>query len=42
VATPEIFNNDQGAQFTSNEFVAALKEAGIKIGSSGDQVGDFS
>lgn len=31
VATPEIFNNDQGSQFTSNEFVAVLKEAGIRI-----------
>jgi len=31
IATPEIFNNDQGSQFTSNEFVSTLKESGIKI-----------
>ena len=31
VATPEIFNTDQGAQFTSESFLAPLKEAKIKI-----------
>lgn len=31
IATPEIFNNDQGSQFTSNEFVSILKESEIKI-----------
>ena len=31
VAKPEIFNNDQGAQFTCKEFVAVLKDAGTKI-----------
>jgi putative transposase len=31
VATPEIFNNDQGSQFTSNEFVSILKDSEIKI-----------
>jgi putative transposase len=30
-ATPEIFNNDQGSQFTSQEFVSVLKEASIRI-----------
>ncbi len=28
---PEIFNTDQGAQFTSEAFTGVLKEAGIKI-----------
>ena len=31
VATPEIFNNDQGCQFTSHEFVSVLKGAGVRI-----------
>jgi integrase-like protein len=31
VATPEIFNNDQGVQFTSNEFTSQLKAAHIRI-----------
>lgn len=31
VGAPEIFNNDQGSQFTSHEFVAVLKEAGARI-----------
>lgn len=31
VGTPEIFNNDQGCQFTSTEFVAVLKGAGVRI-----------
>lgn len=31
VGTPEIFNNDQGCQFTSAEFVAVLKGAGVRI-----------
>jgi putative transposase len=30
-AQPEIFNNDQGAQFTSNEFVNRLKAADVRI-----------
>ena len=29
--TPEIFNTDQGAQFTSEAFTGALKAAGIRI-----------
>ncbi len=29
--TPEIFNTDQGAQFTSEAFTGALKEHGIRI-----------
>ena len=32
---PEIMNTDQGSQFTSLEFTAALKEAGIKISMDG-------
>ncbi|NQU87865.1 MAG: transposase [Mariniphaga sp.] len=28
---PEIFNTDQGAQFTSDDFTTVLKDAGIKI-----------
>jgi putative transposase len=31
VATPEIFNNDQGVQFTSREFTDRLKAADIRI-----------
>ena len=30
-ATPEIFNSDQGVQFTSNEFTSRLKAADIRI-----------
>jgi len=32
---PEIFNTDQGSQFTSVEFTDALKEAGIRISMDG-------
>ncbi len=32
---PEIFNTDQGSQFTSVDFTAALKEAGIQISMDG-------
>ena len=32
---PEIFNTDQGAQFTSNDFIAVLKENTIKISMDG-------
>jgi putative transposase len=31
VTTPEIFNNDQGVQFTCKEFVDRLKAANVKI-----------
>jgi putative transposase len=31
IATPEIFNIDQGSQFTSEEFLKVLKERGIRI-----------
>jgi len=33
--TPEIFNTDQGAQFTANAFTGRLAEAGIKISMDG-------
>jgi len=33
--TPEIFNTDQGAQFTSEDFTGVLKEAEIKISMDG-------
>lgn len=33
--TPEIFNTDQGAQFTSEAFTGALKEHGIRISMDG-------
>ena len=33
--TPEIFNTDQGSQFTSLEFTSVLKEAGITISMDG-------
>ena len=29
--TPEIFNTDQGAQFTSDAFTKVLKDAGVRI-----------
>lgn len=32
---PEIFNTDQGAQFTSNDFIAVLKKNDIKISMDG-------
>ena len=28
---PEIFNTDQGSQFTSEQFTACLERAGVKI-----------
>jgi putative transposase len=34
-ASPEIFNSDQGPQFTSVEFTGCLKEAGIAISMDG-------
>lgn len=33
--TPEIFNSDQGAQFTSEEFTSRLKDRGIQISMDG-------
>jgi putative transposase len=33
--TPEIFNTDQGSQFTSEEFTGLLKKHGIKISMDG-------
>ena len=32
---PEIFNSDQGSQFTSKEFTECLKEANVKISMDG-------
>lgn len=32
---PEIFNSDQGSQFTNGDFIAVLKEAGIQISMDG-------
>ncbi|EPX80548.1 Mobile element protein [Salipiger mucosus DSM 16094] len=32
---PEIMNSDQGSQFTSNDFIKALKDAGIRISMDG-------
>ncbi len=34
-ATPEIFNSDQGAQFTSRDFTGILEKAGIQISMDG-------
>jgi len=34
-ATPEIFNSDQGAQFTSEEFTHILKDRGVQISMDG-------
>ena len=33
--TPEIFNTDQGSQFTSAAFLGVLREAGVKISMDG-------
>jgi putative transposase len=35
MATPDIFNSDQGAQFTSVDFTARLETAGVKISMDG-------
>lgn len=35
ISTPEIFNTDQGAQFTSCEFLHVLEEAGVRISMDG-------
>lgn len=35
IATPEIFNTDQGAQFTSREFTGRLENAKVKISMDG-------
>jgi putative transposase len=33
--TPEIFNTDQGSQFTGNEFTGLLKKHGVTISMDG-------
>jgi putative transposase len=33
--SPEIFNTDQGSQYTGNAFTGALKERSIKISMDG-------
>lgn len=35
MGTPEIFNSDQGSQFTSQAFTSVLREAGIRISMDG-------
>ncbi len=35
VSTPEIFNSDQGSQFTSEEFIGILKDTEIRISMDG-------
>ena len=35
VSTPEIFNTDQGVQFTSEDFIKILEDKGIKISMDG-------
>jgi putative transposase len=35
IATPSIFNSDQGSQYTSKEFTGALKQRGIQISMDG-------
>jgi putative transposase len=35
VGKPQIFNTDQGAQYTSSEFISQLKEAGVQISMDG-------
>jgi transposase InsO family protein len=34
--TPEIFNTDQGAQYTSKAFTGALKDHGVQISMNGN------
>lgn len=34
-STPEIFNSDQGSQFTSSDFTGPLEEAGVRISMDG-------
>jgi putative transposase len=34
-ATPEIVNTDQGSQFTSQEFVQAIKDQGCRLSMDG-------
>ena len=33
---PDIFNTDQGSQFTSREFIQALRDWGVKISMDGE------
>lgn len=35
VATPQIFNTDQGAQYTSHDFTGRLRDAGVRISMDG-------
>lgn len=35
IGTPEIFNSDQGSQFTSREFTRRLEQSGIRISMDG-------
>lgn len=35
VSTPEIFNTDQGVQFTSDDFIKILEDKGIKVSMDG-------
>ena len=35
ISQPEIFNSDQGSQFTSNEFTGRLQQSGISISMDG-------
>ena len=35
ISKPEIFNSDQGSQFTSDNFIDALKEENIRISMDG-------
>ena len=35
ISTPEIFNSDQGSQFTANAFTSRLEDAGIAISMDG-------
>jgi transposase InsO family protein len=32
---PEVFNTDQGCQFTSEDFTSVLKQAGVQISMDG-------
>lgn len=39
IAKPDIFNSDQGSQFTSLDFTGRLETAGIRISMDGARTG---
>ena len=39
---PDIFNSDQGAQFTDKDFIAALQSHGVRVVDRGQKLGQFA